>query len=377
MKKKLTAFIIVICLAAALMPHSRAAIVPYFVAVNETLLPFNEDTMPLLHGGVYFVPARVFRDAGVWSVPSVQEERIYLYRGGRHVNFYTAQGQGVTIDQDGVVRNWPSARRIGNRFYLPLHHVSNFFGLTYEIVEVGYDVIPHPEPISMLRITSRASINAPTFISMNRDNMRNSYNSFFGITPPPTPRPPDGTELPPTQPSFSDVTIFLSFYDLSAGGAEAILDALDLGYRSSFFVSADDIIKNPGLIRRISGSGHKLGIWLTEGTYEEYLHASALLFEAAKVKTVIVSAGDAAEQAARMADENGLIYWDASQDFGRGGGVTASDVTDAMPTEHGTRHNFRFACSEDIALILPGLLSFLRVNDYTVVRITETIAPIR
>ena len=380
MKKKLAAIIVVLCLAFALTPVSRAAVVPYFMVVNETLMPFNDDNMPLYYRGNYYVPISVFREVGVWSSVSVEKEEARLWSGKKYVDFYTAQG--ITLDQDGELRQWPSAQISGGRFYVPLHQVCSFFGLTQEIIEVGYDIIPHSEPLFMIRIISNSGINGNSFVGLNKRSLQNAYNTYFNVSPQDTAGPDNGsqptTPSTPPAPKYNDISIYLSFYDLSAGGVGRIIDSLNTpGYRSCFFVSVEDVIENPGLIRRISGGGHAVGIWLTEGTYSEYLHTSELLFEAAKVKTVIISADEAAEEAARTADSNGLLFWGASQHFGRGYAAAADAVTDMIPTNRNTRHNFRFSCSGDIALILPDLLSFLRVNEYTVARITETSAPIQ
>jgi len=353
-------------------PVSRAAVTPYFIAVNDTLLPLDDSTMPLIHNGIYFVPYAVFRGVGIYSASSLRDSRVLLYRGDSSLNF---QVGGMTTDQGGNSLLWPSARRDGNRLYVPLRQVTEYFGLSYEIIEVSRDIIPDSD-ISLIRITSDAAIipNAVTFASMRGGYLRDAYNRYFATTGPDNDIPP--VDLPP---DHSDVTVYLSFHDISSYGAARILDLLESpaapGFRAGFFVSADDIINNPGLIRRIFGGGHAIGIWLAYGTYDEYLHASALLFEAAKITTIIVSADDATETATATADLHGLIFWDASISFASGN-VTTPGITGVISTVSGARQNLRFTCCESTASALPGVFSFLRTYSYTAGLITETAAPI-
>ena len=376
MKRKILAVFVVLCLMAAFSPPvSYAAVSPYFVAINDTLLPFNENTMPLISGGEVFVPDRIFEGLGVWSVSSEDRELVRLYRGvNSYVDFYTARG--VTEDQDGNSLNWPSARRVGRRFYVPLRQVCDFFGLTYQILEVPRHIVSE-EQMWVVRIISTAVFNGPTFVGMNERTLRTSYNDFLfpqpAVIEPPTPQQDE------LSPDYSDVTIHVSFFDISAGSAESILDLLDIqasGFQSCFFVSTDDIAENPELIRRISGSGHAIGIWLTEGSLEEYLQASAMLFEAAKVRTVFVSTDTATETSLAMASEHGLQFWGTPQSFVNYDTQTYSAITAMIPRESGARKNLMLSCSEEAASIVPGLYSFLSENEFTVARITETFEPI-
>jgi hypothetical protein len=148
------------------------------------------------------------------------------------------------------------------------------------------------------------------------------------------------------------------------------------GHQACFFVSADDIINNQDIIRRISGSGHIAGIWLTEGTYDEYLEISALLFEAAKIRTVLVSADESTEEAIQTAEEHGLVFWGGSQNLAGYDTLTVTGAIAMLPTEERTRAKLMFSCTENTALVLTGLYAHLRVNEYMVEGITETVEPI-
>ncbi|MCL2227639.1 MAG: hypothetical protein FWB97_08445 [Oscillospiraceae bacterium] len=378
MKKRVISLFAIFILGMAFLSEvSQAASPPYFVIINETKLPYNEDTMPFYIGNDIFIPVVVLTGLGVWEVSS--EDFVRLYRGTRYVNFYTRPGEARTVNQDGTTLRWPHARRVGTRFFVPLRHVSDFFGLSYQIVPVPASIIPERQ-MQVLRIISDSIVNGPTAVGMNRDELRASFLEHFAAHPPP---PGNGaTQLPgdDVPPDYSDVTIHLSFFDISAGSAVWVLDLLDIqaesGFHACFFVNADDIRKNPDLIRRISGTGHALGIWLEDGTFEEYLETSALLFEAAKVRTVIVSAGYATETAAETAAEHGLIFWDGFESLVDYSAQSVAVITANLPREGGDRKNLLFPCTEGAASVLPGVYSYLRANEFTVERITETVMPL-
>jgi len=386
MKKRIAAILIAFTLIAALIPvATRAAITPYFMAVNDTLLPFRTDNMPYVSGGEYFVPVKVFGGLGIYDVPSNESEFVRLYKGGRrYIDFHIARG--ITEDQNGNTLNWPSAQKIGSRFYVPLRQVCDYFSLSYEIIEIPRDIIAN-EQMWVVRIISSASFNNPTFLSLNKNTLRTAYNEYYAppvtISPPTPdittpPSPPPVEEIPP---DYSDVTIHLSFFDVSGESADWIMELLevqaDLGDQSCFFVDAGDIRKNPGFIRRLAGSGYAIGILLTEGTYEEYLETSALLFEATKAKTILVSADEAMLADNAIFGKNGLILWESSRSIVDCESQSVDEITAEIPQERGVRQNLMFPCSETAAATLPGIISFLLENKYTIERITETVAPLQ
>ena len=450
-KKAFAAALFSACIILSLLPVvTRAAVTPYFVAVNNTVLPLDDSIMPYISGGDYFIPISVFAEAGVDSFNPGNSDTIIMFnKGTKTVFFYVLRG--ITEDQDGNLLTWPSAKKVGNRYYVPLRQVCTYFGLSYEIIEVPLDVIPNEQMYVVRVISSGDAFNWRTFLGYNTQALKSAYSTYYS---PPTPTPPSpvvtGTESPPTvtpvelPPRYNDITIYLSYYDLSAGNSERILQLVNVtqNYSACFFVSTSEIAENPDLIRKIHGSGATIGIWLLEGTYEEYQEAEALLFEAVKIKTVIVSAGrdqtesesespaaemrtaigntainanentavstignandntydetvneeadediyediyedsdenlnrNAAVKAAEMAEQHGLLFWDALQDYGKDEELSVDSVTDALPTASGAYENIRFDCSEDTVAILPAVFSWLSDYEYSVGTINETV----
>ena len=376
MAKKIASTIIALCLIAALAPTAtRAAVSPHFMAVNDTLLAFGDDTMPIIIGGIIFVPHDVFALAGVRAATSGAPGHVRLYAGARRLDFFA--DWGVTEDQHENTLNWPPAHRHGGKIYVPLHQVCCFFDLSYTLIEVGRDVIPNAQ-IWVVRIISSAALTNESFVSLHRNEMAAAYEAHYG------PAPSDGGEYEEPPPDYSDITIYLGFYDISAGAADEILDLLEsqeggMG-RACFFVSAGEIAGNAGLIRKIYSSGHAVGIWLNEDTHEEYLEASALLFEAAKIKTVLVSSAESFLEAA----SHELIYWPTQTCEECGGDIDVGTeetpggaAIAGLPTESGARHNLMLPCSESTASTLPMLLAHLRSYGYTTEQIVEPAVPVQ
>ena len=392
----LTIIITIFIVIAAVVPAiSRSSMPPYFLAVNDTLLPFNETTMPYISGGDILVPHSVFGEAEVWSAASDELDRVRIYRGSnRHVDFYTARG--LAEDQDGNVLPWPAARKVGGRFYVPLRQVCEFFDLTLTFPEVGRDIIPQ-EQMYIIRIRSREGLNDRTFVGFYRESLKSAYNEYYSIstspspptTSPTSPQPPTvspgvPTYTPPSvepPPIYSDVTVYHSFYGIADGGTDVIFELLDANaasdYRFCFFVSAADIRKDAGLIRKIAADGHAIGIWLEQGTYREYEMTSMLLYEATKVKTILVMLSEAASARTSLGLLNGygLIIWSVSGGLVYDDTFSVDAVTEMIPKESGARMNLISSCSENTALMLSGILAYLREFEYSVAGINETTAP--
>ena len=378
MKKKAIAIFAALCLMAVLsLQMSKAAISYHFLAVNDSLLPFRDDMMPYISGDRILVPHHIFAGAEVWSVESRGFEEVRLYSGTRQVDFFVESG--ITQNQFGAELPWPSPMIIGNKFYVPLHQVCEYFGLDYELIEVGRSVIPGRQ-IWIIRIVSEARLSSSEFVNRYRNELLASYEEYF---PPPSTDVSSPPETPEQLPEYTDVTIYLSFYGITPY-TEQILGMLgtsfQYGYRAIFYASASDIQNSPGIIRKIAGTGHSIGIWLEEGSYDEYLEASAVLFEAAKARTVLV-ASDSAD-AMETAESHGLVYHSA--DLSIGGETpgtptslppsptTAAAVTNSLPTTPNQSRHIRFACTETTIPILQGLLSHLYTYNYTLAITNET-----
>jgi len=90
---------------------------------------------------------------------------------------------------------------------------------------------------------------------------------------------------------------------------------------------------------------------------------------------VLVSSYDD-EMDVQTAAEHGLILWKSHLSYLYDDTLSVSAITGTISMESGERQNLKFSCSESVASVLPGIVSFLLDNDYTIKRITETVEPV-
>jgi hypothetical protein len=377
-RKSVIAAALIVCTVAALfLPSPTASGMFCFTGANDTLLPLRDATMPTYIGSLMCVPYTVFSYVEVTNSYSPSEGHLYMYKGQKQLYFYI--DQGTTFGQDGVQHSGVPAKRLNGTIYVPLDFVCAYFGLEYSLTP--YD------PASVLRIrSSSAAYNDKTFAGVYKRQMQTAYNDYFSSASPTptavTPPPPGSSDIPSPgvtpEPTYEDVTVYLSFFGLSDGGIGGTLDILSAaGLRACFFVSAEELAAVPDLIRRIYGDGHTIGVRLETGTYAEYQTASALLFEAVKLRTSLVSSGDdARETALAAAEQHGLIYRLASRVYDGAEASAPPDPADVLPTARSARFDARFAYSGDTPSALSGLLSYLREKKYNIERIVETTAVI-
>jgi hypothetical protein len=369
MKRKITVVIVTLCLIIALTaPASEAAGNICFTAINNTLEPLDNNTMPAIVGSLLYIPSTVFSlsyDLGVTAVTS--EDQVFLYSASKRLLFDTTRD--TVIDQDKNLHNIPAVKMNG-LIYVPVDMVCGFFGLTYNVLPTK------PAPVIHF-ISSTAVYTETMFIELNKSKMQEYYNTYTGTGTKPgvTPTTPVTPSMAPT---YENITEYISVYALTPQSLEGVLKALDAyRYKCCIFVSYDEIASNADLLRRALGAGHSIGIWLKEGTYEEYQKTSGLLFEAAKIKTILVSSGsDTAKAAQAMTAAKGLMFWKATRTYDETDDLSLDTITDRLSTKNGSRESLSFACTEDAVPMLTNLFTYMSLKRYSVQRIVETTAPV-
>ncbi len=363
MKNKIITSVLVLCLLAALLLPSAQADGPvYFTAIDEQVLPLSDETMPYFFNSRIYLPYTAFTDNGIGIQALRSDTRLLLYRSvTKSLTFNTEDN--TVFDQDGK-QYFISARIVNGTIYVPAETVTSFFGLGLSYIDAS------PAPVVRLT-TASATFNDRTFVSIRRDQMQLYYDTYMGVVGP-SPSPSSPSE----KPTYEAVRIQVGFFDLDAGRIEALLEILDASrYKFCFFADVAEITENPDLIRRIAGSGHSLGIHLMEGGYDEYATASALLFEAAKIKTLLVTASeDVSEAAKQMAQDNDLIYWLPTINYGTNAAMTSTGVSAKLSTTAGVREKVLLPCADNTADILQPFLVYMFENQYTLVRTTEVTA---
>jgi|GEM_PF-2892341 len=315
-RKRLICLLLVILLLLAIAPVASAADV-YFTMVNSNAPDtLQAGTMPFVRNGNVYVPASVFGRLGIGFIQQSDMLWLTLSRDTSvYIRFDLDEGTATT-SAGGSVSATPVSR--SGTFFFPVGTtgsaagpVSNHFGINFQFIQT--------EPVPTVRLYNTAiGTMGHSTVRLNGDllfGLTARYNAYVGIPSngpegqPPTPGNGGGPATP-DEPSAPAGPVSLSFIGLS-DATDTLLDALHLArIPAGFFVTAEDAYTHPDLIRRLHGEGHQVGIFLTADAEEEYQKASEALFEAARLRTVLVAAST--QTVAQQANDLGLVVFDSN-----------------------------------------------------------------
>jgi len=321
-----------------------------FTALNETVLDLSQ--APYFYNGTAFVNYKVFSSFKVYSSYFASNNTISLYRSDRQLYFNLNTGQ--IFDGDKNYYSTPTVRKNGV-VYVSVPFVCNYFGLSWSYIKgIGYGDI--------LRITDSGSyLSDSEFIHAASGVMQPRYESYLeSLSGTSSPSP----SVPGTVDS-SDTPVYMSFEGIPG---DYILDTLQrYGVKAAFYLSADDIASSPETVRRVHGSGHTIGIFCGADPAADYASASALLLEAANIRTVMVSSSgehiSACQSFAQTAHLK-MNTFDLDGADRHGYGVSTNNLTNRISNAHRTVH-LRFDCSESTQRVLSNVLNYLSTNNYS------------
>lgn len=229
-------------------------------AVNDTLLPLSDSTMPERLGGELYVPYSVFSSLGVSS--SSEDNVLNLSAGGETLSFSTTEG--YVYDQNLNSYSTP-AYDMNGTVYVPVKLCCGKFGLSYSTLSAYGETV--------LRITDGSASSDSSFASNQGSAIESAINAYKGITPstptesvqPPT--QPVEPPIPPVeeQPAQKPTHVYLTFYGApTTNTTPAILDALQsAGRLATFFLPTDTSTWPDDVIRRIVAEGHTPALLLS------------------------------------------------------------------------------------------------------------------
>lgn len=278
--RRAVAIILILVLVFSLSAAAEADNEVCFLALNETVLDLS--TAPYFYGSA-FVPYTVFGSFRIYSSYFSSSNTVSLYRSDKQLYFNLNTGQAF----DGEDNYYAiSTVKKNGQVYVSVPFVCSFFGLNWSYIKgIGYGDI--------LRITDNDSyLSDSDFIYAAANIMQPRYESYISSLTPPSVSPAVPTTTPPTPDSHAGTSVYLSFEGLPSS---ALLDTLErYSTHAAFYLSPEDIAANPDIVRRLYGSGHSIGIYCGADAASDYAAGSALLLDAAQVRTVMVSAsGDA------------------------------------------------------------------------------------
>lgn len=306
MKRKLGAlvFAVLILLQVTILPADAAGEV-YFTAVGENVLPLSDETMPFWSGGYLYLPGKIFT-GNVWrslDVAYVRTSRqlTILHSGGRSLMFEL--GKDYAKDSNGN-QYTPGMIERGGEAFVPAYLLESFFDLQYSVTKV-----PHGHLVWLRKpgfgLTDKVFADAAT------SNMQSAYTTYMKSKETIQPVEAEEPELEKTPVTGKKVYLCMQARE----NMGPLLDELHHSRTSAAFFCTPRFLREQGdLLRRLTASGHTIGI-LAQGDdsnipLEEQLEeANQSLEEATCGRTRLVYIPNATEAEAGKAERAGYRLW--------------------------------------------------------------------
>lgn len=292
MKKRICLIALCVLLLAALIPGKavKADDGLSFVSFNDYLPPELINVM-VTYGGVIYMPYWFYTNygLGLYYTYFASGGTACLYNSKRQIFFELSTGK--TYDAEDNTYAAP-AILWGGTVYLPLSFVKNHFG------GFTYRTIGSNEYGSIFRVTTGAEVlSDEEFFRAAAGAMQRYYQSMH-TTVPASPEPVLPTPTPTPKPVRTGDTIRLGLDGLPTASALDLLRRQEI--QVCFFLRTDEIRDNPDLIRRIACEGHVLAVCSPEGDASACADAAALLWETARVRTIMAAMPEDAVQPENM-----------------------------------------------------------------------------
>lgn len=368
--------ILPLLLAAALfwglarpIPASAAL---YFTSVNDSVAPLTSDSMPFWSGGTLYVPYTVFSARMNGLGVSLGLDASYN-RGNNTVTIFNLKQMLVFDLNNGTCRDemtgtsYPSrAVMRSGKPYVALNTVCSFFGLEY-----SYNQLPYIQQGFLVRVKGAETVlDDATFIDaaerLINDRLRD-YTQSLSPAETATPAVPSTPTTPsvPSEVEENDVVTYLAFRCESADGLSSILNTLDeAGQYALFFLTPELIGEESGLVRRMLGTGHGVGILARDGEEETLLRGRRVLEELTHTRTTLAYVPGGPQDGL---EERGWVLWNETL-------LLENGDTSAL-SRLGARRSAVYLTVESgsaAARTLPALLRQLSGGHYTVAVPIET-----
>ncbi len=289
-----------------------------------------------------------------------EQQMLVLSSGSRTLTYLILQG--YVYDQNMKTYDTP-AYSLNGQIYIPVRTVCSFFGLSYSLIT--------STSAQILRICSSSTLSDSSFLNSNKAKLAELINAYNG-----NPTVPD----PPAQPKEEEEThkpalVYLTFFNAPGKHTQEILDVLkESGRTATFFISSEQELLDPTLLRRIVGEGHAVGLALNaytqspEALVQTANRGNAMLREETGATTRIVTplAGTEALTNAQLEAliSAGYRLWDTtldSSDDGYSSYRAANTVTTAFSRTDSTVA-VRFRDRSITAPTLRTILGYMRTN---------------
>ena len=280
----------------------------YLMAVNERVLDVTAENMPIIMGGVLYVPYTMLsvRDTGLNLGVSTQystSRRTVLVSDGQYgivfdLQTNTAQDlQGNPVPARAMVRN--------SMAFLPIDYLCAYFGaISCSRVYSKYGTV--------IRVTNGAMVLRDLdFVSAADNILADSLRGYYASITPPDTTAPAPAVLPSTAPPVQAEVLLALRWGEQAVELARILENRD--ERVLFLFTVGELREQDDAARRLIAAGHTVGLVLTgedaETCAAQLEEGRRLLAEIARYYALVVSA-DALDDGGREAlRQEGCAVW--------------------------------------------------------------------
>lgn len=342
MKRRAAALLLAVLMALGLSTLSAAAgRSVYFLAVNDTVLPLNDETMPFWENGYLYIPSTIFagdvyKELEIGYIPNQSRQLLVLYTAGKSLHF--PLGESYAQDTSGN-SYYPGAVERNGIAFVPAALVAEFFDLSYSVTSVTGSGAVSAEDRGWLVWLRQGSYNltAAQFADAAVPQMRTRYDQYVKSketqSEETVPSVPEETEE-----SFPGKSVYLCIEASDGAQVEAVLDVLDAqGARAAFYCTEEFLEKEGDLLRRMAATGQTIGI-LTGGEdpLDQVRRSNEALYAATCGKTRMVYCKD--ESSRKTLEQAG--YCCLAPDLDRSSyGLTGSGAAQTLYQRLSTRRN--------------------------------------
>ena len=366
--KKIISCVLCAALLLTFLPAPAHAVT--LTAINDSILPLDESTMPARLGGETYVPYSVFTTLGVSA--SENDGVLDLSANGETLSFSTAEG--YVYDQNLNSYSTP-AYEMNGTVYVPVKLCCAKFGFTYSSLTLQGE--------NVLRVADGSAQSDSAFIAAHNTNTN------------PAPAKPvdnDTIEIPKVEekPAKKPVRVYLAYYGAPNENTAAVLDNLhDAGRQAAFFLPTDTSKWDDDLVRRIAAEGHTVAFLLQADSKTDGADMLADLAAANERLTLLtgvaarIAANQSGSDALTEAQRSVLIgagyrLWDAGLDSGDAEKNAAEAYTQTVQYFASTSGVVvvRLHHSKATPRLTEALCSYIGRQGISAGRITSSAAPV-
>ena len=329
--KKVLVALLVLFLVFTLVRYEGRAVLEnvYFTAVNDKLMPLNDETMPFWSNNTLYVCHTMFdrTDLEVHYIRNYSMGLAVLYTS--RYGLYFDLAARTVYDTNDVPYSGNAIEKNGYVFF-PVDLVCRYFGLTWSLNDTA--------TVPLIRIKSdTAVLDDVSFISAAATMMTSRYAEYEKtVNASQQEEPPKGPEKDPVaeQPPIHAADGQMIYLVLSCKTGESARATMRiLGDNGATFLLTVQQMEDGDLVRALLGNGHSIALLVRSGTESEILselqRARELVWKAAcSLLQLVWYEGD--EDAAALFEQQGCVDITVQLDYRTTATQTGKDVEGLM-----------------------------------------------